>query len=163
MTDMEYEIREEEMLDVEEEEQPQRQRRLKSTVVSTRAYDADTSMDIEETGRVAIEHGFGGSGPARSVEGWVIFVSGVHEEATEEDIQETFGEFGDIKNIYFNLERQTGYAKGYALVEYELKDEAMKAIQEMDGQEFMTKQVMVTWAFGKGPIKQSKFGRSRDR
>lgn len=94
------------------------------------------------------------AGPLASVEGWVVFVTGVHEEAQEEDIHEAFAEFGEISNIYMNLDRQTGFVKGYALIEYRKRAEAQKAIEAMDGQQLLTQDVHVTWAFKKGDVKR---------
>ncbi len=74
-------------------------------------------------------------------------------------MHEAFSEFGEVKNIYMNLDRLTGYPKGYALIEYRKQAEAQGAIDAMNGAELLTQKIKVDFAFKKGDVKRG--GRRR--
>ncbi|GBF89889.1 hypothetical protein Rsub_02593 [Raphidocelis subcapitata] len=138
---------------------------LRNTVLAKRKGRGfrDTSRDEEPGGNVrydSLEDGGGGGAPAagapaKSIEGWVLFVTGLHEEAQEEDVVEAFSEYGDVKNVYLNLDRQTGYVKGYALIEYAVEKEAREAVKALDKSKLLDQEIRVTWAF----VKQGGRGR----
>ncbi|KAI7990283.1 RNA-binding protein Y14 [Camellia lanceoleosa] len=121
--------------------------------------ESDADRNNRLAGRFDSLNSDGGPGPERSIEGWIILVTGVHEEAQEDDLQNAFGEFCEISNFHLNLDRRTGFVKGYALIEYENFEESQKAINEMDGTELLTQTINVDWAFSKGPFKRRNMRR----
>ena len=88
------------------------------------------------------------STPFKSVEGYVLFVSGIHEEAQEDQIDDLFGEYGDVKNIQISYNRNIN---GYAMIEYSELSEAKDAIKNLNGTEFLGKKIKVDYAFKEKP------------
>ena len=76
-----------------------------------------------------------------------MFISGLHPETHEDDFRDAFDEFGPISNLQLNLDRRSGFVKGYGLVEYQQRAEAERAIAKMDGCDFLGKTIRVDWAF----------------
>eukprot|EP00931_Biecheleriopsis_adriatica_P015521 TRINITY_DN118123_c0_g1_i1.p1 TRINITY_DN118123_c0_g1~~TRINITY_DN118123_c0_g1_i1.p1 ORF type:complete len:136 (-),score=35.81 TRINITY_DN118123_c0_g1_i1:25-411(-) len=100
--------------------------------------------------------------PARSREGWGLFVSGLCDEVEEEDIQEMFGAFGSLMSLQLPLNRMTGNIKGYCMLEYSTKVEASAALQALDGKELRGHPMAVSWLVQDGPAPKES-GRKRSR
>ncbi|TQV96491.1 hypothetical protein V2A60_003113 [Cordyceps javanica] len=124
---------------------------------------ASTDMDIDAAGTApaqdeSLMQTHEKATAVRSIEGWIIIVTNVHEEADEETIQDTFGEFGE----------------GYALIEYATLEEARAAIDGANDTKMLDQTIQVDFAFvrpppgkggrgGRGAGRRSGRSRSRSR
>ena len=57
----------------------------------------------------------------------------VTPETTEDDLREAFAAFGQVESVTLIKDKFTGESRGFGFVEMPSKDEAQKAIDEMNG------------------------------
>jgi len=60
-------------------------------------------------------------------------VSNISEEATEDDLRDLFRRCGDTRSVYLARDKHTGRPRGFAYVRYAREEDAMKAIEMLDG------------------------------
>jgi RNA recognition motif-containing protein len=64
-----------------------------------------------------------------------IYVGNLSYSATEEDLQEAFEQFGDVKSARIIMDRATGKSKGFGFVEMANDTEGKAAISSLDGKD----------------------------
>eukprot|EP00301_Raphidiophrys_heterophryoidea_P025045 c8307_g1_i1.p1 GENE.c8307_g1_i1~~c8307_g1_i1.p1 ORF type:complete len:219 (+),score=44.95 c8307_g1_i1:50-658(+) len=94
-----------------------------------------------------------GESVQKSKEGYILIVTGLHEETQEDHILDVFQEFGDLVNMHLNLDRRTGYVKGYAFVEFTGLDEAQNARAKLNGTKLLDTEITVDFAFKQAPAR----------
>lgn len=64
-----------------------------------------------------------------------IYVGNLAYGVTQDELTEAFGAFGTVTSVKIITDRETGNPRGFAFVEMANNNEALKAIQGMNGQE----------------------------
>ncbi|MEB3268530.1 MAG: RNA-binding protein [Leptolyngbya sp.] len=75
-----------------------------------------------------------------------VYVGNLSYSATEDDLTEVFKEYGSIKRIQVPVDRETGRMRGFAFVEMSEESEEDKAIEDLDGAEWMGRTLKVNKA-----------------
>ncbi len=92
-----------------------------------------------------------------------IYVGNLSYDVAESDLEQAFGEFGQVTSVNLLKDRQTGESKGFGFVEMAEVSEGQTAIKEMNGKELMGRELKVDQAKEKParPGGKGGFGGSR--
>ncbi|MFO8000134.1 MAG: RNA-binding protein [Marinilabilia sp.] len=72
-----------------------------------------------------------------------IFVAKLSSRTTNEDLEQMFGEFGEVTSAKVIMDRESGYSKRYGFVEMPNDDEANTAIESLDDKELDGSRIVV--------------------
>lgn len=75
-----------------------------------------------------------------------IFVGGLPWAIDNERLAEVFGQYGEVKDAYVALERETKRSRGFGFVEFATDEAAQAAIDAMDGQDLDGRTITVNIA-----------------
>lgn len=86
-----------------------------------------------------------------------IYIGNLSFQATEEDLQEVFTEYGTVRRISLPVDRETGRKRGFAFVEMEEESQEDAAIAELDGAEWLGREIRVNKAKPRESTRRSSF------
>lgn len=75
-----------------------------------------------------------------------VYVGNLSYEVTEADLNNVFTDYGTVKKIKVPIDRETGRMRGFAFVEMSSEEEEVKAIEELDGAEWLGRTLKVNKA-----------------
>jgi RNA recognition motif-containing protein len=75
-----------------------------------------------------------------------IYIGNLPYEVTQDDLQEAFAEYGNVKRVYIPTDRDTGRVKGFGFVEMDSDNNEDSAIEALDGAEWLGRQLRVNKA-----------------
>jgi RNA recognition motif-containing protein len=89
-----------------------------------------------------------------------LYVGNLPYSATEQSLQDTFSQCGEVDSVNVITDRDTGQSKGFAFVEMSRDSEAQKAIQELNGTSIDGREIKVNEAKPKAPRDNRSGGNS---
>lgn len=92
-----------------------------------------------------------------------LYVGNLPYAASEEDIKTHFSKAGTVTSVALIVDRATNRAKGFGFVEMSSAEEAQKAINMFNGQDFMGRAITVNIARPREDKPRNFGDRNRDR
>ena len=92
-----------------------------------------------------------------------IYVGNLSYEVNQEDLNEVFAEYGTVKRVHVPTDRETGRKRGFAFIEMESETDEDKAIQALDGAEWMERTLKVNKARPREDRNSFSGGRRKNR
>jgi len=72
-----------------------------------------------------------------------LFVGNLSFQATEEDLRELFAQAGNVETVRIITDQFTGRPRGFGFVEMATKEEALKAVEQLNGRLFRDRNLVV--------------------
>jgi RNA recognition motif-containing protein len=75
-----------------------------------------------------------------------IYIGNLSFQASEDDIKSVFAEYGEVTRISLPIDRETGRKRGFAFVDMADETKEDQAISELDGAEWLGRELRVNKA-----------------
>jgi cold-inducible RNA-binding protein len=75
-----------------------------------------------------------------------LYVGNLNFDATEDQVRELFGSFGEVQEVKIVMDRFSGRSRGFAFVRMATAEDAGKAKDALNGQPFQGKALVIDWA-----------------
>jgi RNA recognition motif-containing protein len=75
-----------------------------------------------------------------------LFVGNLNFKTTSEDLQELFGQAGEVQSASVVTDRETGRSRGFGFVEMASQEDGQRAIEQFNGKEFNGRNLTVNEA-----------------
>ena len=72
-----------------------------------------------------------------------LYVGSLHFNVTETQLMEIFTKYGPVEFINLHRDSETGRSKGYAFVQFQVLEDAKRALTEVNGQELLGREMKV--------------------
>ncbi len=72
-----------------------------------------------------------------------IYVGNLNYKVKENDLMQALQEYGTVSSVKIITDRETRRSKGFGFVEMPNDDEAQKVIEQLNGAEFMGRQIVI--------------------